>query len=524
MHEWNQWEGQIVEGKYPLRRLLGGTAHSVVFLTQTSDPQPKDAAIKLILADAPGAAARLAFWKRGVSLSHPNLLAIYDAGTCRLGDQNNFYMVTEYAEENLSEILPQRALSAEEVKDILAPALDVLVYLHGRGFAHGHLKPSNFLATQDCLKLSSDALQALGEKAEFDRQRDVYDAPETTSEPASGKSDVWALGVTLVEALTQHPPVIPPEPSADPGVPDSLPALYGQVASQALRRNPKQRWSVADIAAHLNPAPLAAAAAAASASARPAVASSPLSVPLSPEPAVPLAKLQADSVAVRTRETPVRPRTDASWLDRLLPLALGAAVILGLIFALPKMFNFRSSTGAPATSSASEPTTAKMPSAPAQETAAVSAPSPAQDTPAAAAGSSVEKRPERPAVSDPPAAAQTDSEPALTPKPASDLEGRGQVLDQVLPQASAKALSTIQGTVRVIVKVDVDAAGNVSDAELEDAGPSEYFAGLAVKAARQWKFSGAEQQGHGIPSAWVLRFEFNRSGVHASSQQSRTSL
>src|SRR5262249_18287397 len=135
MHEWNQWEGQVVDGKYPLRRFLGGTAHSVVFLTQTSDPQPRDAAIKLILADTPAAAGRLAVWKRVAALSHPNLLAIFDAGACRLGDQNNFYAVMEYAEENLSEILPQRPLSAEEVKEILDPILDALVYLHGKGFA-----------------------------------------------------------------------------------------------------------------------------------------------------------------------------------------------------------------------------------------------------------------------------------------------------------------------------------------------------------------------------------------------------
>lgn len=93
------------------------------------------------------------------------------------------------------------------------------------------------------------------------------------------------------------------------------------------------------------------------------------------------------------------------------------------------------------------------------------------------------------------------------------------MLDQVLPKPAPKALDTIQGTVRVVVKVQVNASGNVSDAELDSPGPSKYFAGLAEKAARQWQFVGAESDGHGVPSAWLIRFEFSSSGVHAAAQQ-----
>jgi hypothetical protein len=66
----------------------------------------------------------------------------------------------------------------------------------------------------------------------------------------------------------------------------------------------------------------------------------------------------------------------------------------------------------------------------------------------------------------------------------------------------------------------VDAAGNVVSSNLDSPGPSRYFAGLAEKAARQWQFSGAESDGHGIPSAWLIRFEFASTGVHATAQQS----
>src|SRR5580700_675903 len=222
----------------------------------------------------------------------------------------------EFAEENLAEILPQRALTAEEVRDGLDPALDVLVYLHGKGLVHGHLKPSNILATHDRLKLSSDSIFPIGEKRQLLRGRDLYDAPEMQSSPVSPKEDVWSLGVTLVEALTQHPPVFSSEQSADPSVPRELPDLFLVIAKHALRRDPNHRWSVAEIAARLNPAPLAAAAAvASSAPIAPAESmsnASPLNAPLSSEPPMPLAKMPAAAQSPVRRVPPPVKRGNAS--------------------------------------------------------------------------------------------------------------------------------------------------------------------------------------------------------------------
>jgi TonB family protein len=93
--------------------------------------------------------------------------------------------------------------------------------------------------------------------------------------------------------------------------------------------------------------------------------------------------------------------------------------------------------------------------------------------------------------------------------------GRGEVLDQVLPDVSERARATIQGTVRVSVRVHVDAAGNVSDAGLDAPGPSQYFADLALNAARRWEFTPPEVGGRSAPSEWLIRFEFAPSGVKA---------
>jgi TonB family protein len=89
------------------------------------------------------------------------------------------------------------------------------------------------------------------------------------------------------------------------------------------------------------------------------------------------------------------------------------------------------------------------------------------------------------------------------------------VLEQILPDIPDKALSTITGKVRVTVLAHVDAAGNVSDAEFENPGPSKYFADAALKAVRRWEFSSPEVGGRSIASEWLVRFEFSSAGVQA---------
>jgi serine/threonine protein kinase len=528
--QWKKWEGQPVDGKFVLGQCLASTEFNAVFLTELPGAPGQKAVLKLVAAGAPVAEDQLGLWKRAAHLTHPNLLTIFDAGRCRLEDLPFIYAVMEYAEENLGEILPQRALTADEVRDVLDPALDVLVYLHGKGLVHGHLKPSNILATHDRLKLSSDSLFPLGNRRQLLRGRDVYDAPEMQSAPVSAKEDVWSLGITLVEALTQHPPVFSSEHSADPVVPRELPDLFLVIAKHALRRDPNHRWSVPEIAARLNPAPLAAAAAVASSLpvSAPAPAESlldlaPLSVPLSNEPAVPLAKMPVAAYA----ETPARriaapaKRGDLTLPNYVVPVVLGAAVFAGLIFAIPKLFNFRGQpTAASASVNSEQPAAAKSAEAANPQPAVA----PAAKAPEKITAGEPPSKLKRPAeISSPapaPAVLRMDPAPAPRAKSASEAPGRGEVINEVLPQPPQKSLATIHGSFHVNVKVQVDAAGNVVSSNLDSPGPSRYFAGLAEKAARQWQFSGAEDAGHGIPSAWLIRFEFTSAGVHATAQQS----
>ncbi len=245
---WKSWEGRVVDGKFPLRKWLGGSEHSAVFLTERG--QGQKAALKLIPADAGDADRQLARWRAAARLSHPHLIRIFETGRC---GQTLLYAVMEYAEEDLSQILPQRPLTSPEVADLLPPMLEALSYLHQNGFVHGRVRPSNVLAVGDQLKLTSDQITSAADTSFRRRHRDVYDAPETAAGIVTPESDLWSVGATLVAALLQGTPFSGEGSQADPGLPKTMPEPFRGIARECLRFDPKRRCSVAEIVARLQP-------------------------------------------------------------------------------------------------------------------------------------------------------------------------------------------------------------------------------------------------------------------------------
>jgi len=92
-------------------------------------------------------------------------------------------------------------------------------------------------------------------------------------------------------------------------------------------------------------------------------------------------------------------------------------------------------------------------------------------------------------------------------------------VQQVQPDIAPKALKTITGTIRITVRLEVDAYGNVTAASLESAGPSQYFANKVLDAARGWKFIPAQANGRAVPSTWILHYQLKQSGVDVASEE-----
>lgn len=518
---WKQYEGEVINNTFLLEKYVGGSSESAVFLTQLAGPQSSKAAIKLIPDDL-SADLPLSMWRRASKLTHPNLLQLYQGGRCRLGDLDLLYVVMEYAEEDLSQILPQRPLTAAEARDMLRPVLQALRDLHGQGLAHSRLKPSNVLATSDQVKLSTDTLLPVGEVRKSHGKATIYDAPESATQPLTPACDMWSLGVMLVEVLTQRAPHWQPGGQSFPVVPEALPQPFQEIARHTLERNPALRWTMAHVEASLNPRAAAAA----------ANVVSPLSVPVSPIPAVPAAKLQAPKPIIPAAPKPLAPQQSNVRAPKpalvlpsyVIPLA-GAVLVLAAIIALPKILGRRAETSSsPSTTPAANSVVPESADQPARHEAPRSAKpsssSASRDSLVTAAGKSTKEASKAPAVSPSPASLRTETK-TVADLPRSSPAGspHGEVLDQILPDVSEKALSTIHGTVRVGIRVQVGAAGSVSAAEFENPGPSPYFADLALKAVRRWEFTSPEVGGRSVPSEWQVRFEFSPSGVKAFPRQ-----
>jgi TonB family protein len=569
---WREWEGQVVDGRFPLIRHLGGSDHSVVFLTERGGTdQPQKAAIKFLHADDKSK-AQLAIWEQTAQISHPSLIRIFESGRCTVAGMDLLYVVVDYVEENLAQFLPERPLSPDETRQMLAPALDALACLHGKGFVHNRIRPGNIMANGDQLKLSSDALCRIGERRGVTKNLDIYSPPEATNEMSlrTGAGDVWSLGITLVEALTQHPPRV--SEGADPIVPDSVPEPFGDIARSALRREPKSRASVADILAKLNPQTISGASPAditreisgpqensTAAAPPPKRAVDPLSLSLSPVPPPVAAKQQPAEKQKNVAASRVPPSRIPSGIPQRVPpsrvptltvpraatssksyyvvvVVLLAATVAAAV-AIPRLRNLTATGDVSSSNSTAAVDNVLGPpsqpgAAPASATAQLHGKAKLKQTDSgsqpsdlsAGAGTSDPAQnmgDTQPAHNDStsPSSVSASTSPAVSaPKSGVHVREsldssagvtRGEVLNEVIPDISTRSKQTIHGTVKVTLKAHVDASGAITNL-VPESRSSKFFTEAAMQAARRWDFAPAKMDGHAVPSEWVLRFEFTQ--------------
>jgi serine/threonine protein kinase len=242
---WAKLEGHAVNGTFPLLRHLGGSSHSVVFLTESAKLGRAELALKLVPAVPALAQLQLARWRASAALIHPRLIQIHEAGECQIGDRQFLYVVTDYADQNLAQLLERRALTEDETREMLDPVLDALAFLHERKLVQSRMKPPNLLVVADQLKLASDTIRPFSEHGRSSNVTSVYTPPEAREGIRTAASDVWALGVTLCEALTRQQPsglhagemLLPPALS---------PAFRGVVA-RCLNRRARDRPKVSEL-------------------------------------------------------------------------------------------------------------------------------------------------------------------------------------------------------------------------------------------------------------------------------------
>ncbi len=430
--QWIDWQGQTIDGKFELRRYLGESKRSVVFLTAIGSPQSREVAIKIVPADSEIAGRQFSSWVSAKKLSHPNLMSVLETGKCSVAETNYNYVVMDYAEENLAAILTSRPLTSEEALEMLSPIVDGLKYLHSHGFVHGDLKPSNVMALGDRLKLSSESILKPGEAAP---ETNAYLPPEAKDSPVSPSWDVWSLGITLVEALTQRRPEIRTDSDIE-GAVRTLPPSLQSIVRRCLRIDPQQRGTLVDIQNELS----------------------------SPTLAVErIAALQSGSQRMPNQQI-AKTTEPVTGVNRLLV----PVVVVVLLAAVVGVFLMKrgGSKAAPPQVVTQPPTT-------------------------------------------------SESAPPVQPSPNINTTEPGKIVRQVMPDVPAGALHTIHGTVKVKVKVHVDAAGGVQKATLVSGAGNRYFANKSLEASKRWRFSPPLSDGKSDSSQWEIEFQFNRAAMHA---------
>jgi TonB family protein len=481
--------GDVIGDRFPLLEWLGGNDQAAVFRTEAPGTRDAKAVLKLVRAEADSARACLAAWEIAAGLSHPHLMRIVASGSVQDETGDLIYLVTEFAEESLSQIIPQRALSPSEVTEMLPPIVDALSFLHGRGFVYGELRPSNVLVVDNQIKLPLEGLVPAGTLAPPSRATRIYDAPETGALNASPAADAWSLGVTMIEALTQKPPAWNRSSNADPAVPPNLPSPLGEIARRCLRGDPARRISFSQIEAVLGGAgfppepanepkvpksatpvltPGTAQSLGKTASALRANAARPMPSPIKANTNTPAAE-----AATRSLTEPISGSSNRRLLFGILLLVVMLAVIVFLVVrphknSQPSLTQSQSSVSdgatSPAATGASGPTTSNVP----------------------VTGSS-----------------------------------QGAVVERVQPDVPERAMRTIRGKIEVTARLHVDASGSVTSATLERRGSSRYFATRALDAVRKWRFKAPAPDGHAVPSEWTVKFEFRRDGIVATPTEVR---
>ncbi len=420
----DDWVGRVVDGRFTLHRWLGGSGRNGVFLTELPDGASQKAAIKLTPADAPDADAYIAGWAATGTLSHPHLMRLFRTGRYAINGTQFVYAVTEYAEEDLSQIIPERPLTPTEAAEMLRPVLEALSYLHEKGFVHGRLRPSTIMVVDEQVKLSSDCIHRAGKFGESVAAPTAYDAPEVVTGVISPPADIWSLGVTLVEALTQRLPAWDRSASAEPVIPKSVPQPFAGITQECVVLDPSRRCTLSNIKAALDLAP-----------------------------PVPQKTINSNRPGISKRGA----------------VALGVATLVLIAAVATLKLRSGSSSSLTAEEGTSAPLTAHTPESPIHDNGTFKG-----------------------------------------------TTAKGAVVERVLPQVPRGARQTVQGKIKVVVRVQVDVSGAVSSARLVSPGPSRYFANLGLQAAKGWKFKPALVDGHPVASIWILRFRFGRAATEVS--------
>ncbi len=259
-------EGMKLAGRYKILHSLGGGGMAVVY-------KAKDLLIDRYVAvkvmnnslvhDQNFIRRFFREAKAAGSLSHPNIVSVYDVGR----EGSIYYMVMEYVQgPSLIQLIKKEGpLSPEKAVYIASQICDGLSHAHRYGIIHRDIKPHNILVDQDHRYKVTDfgissfpSASTITTKTGYVMGSVHYFSPEQASGgQIDCSSDIYSLGILLYEMLTKKVPFngdssisialkhlqepVPDPRNYNPGIPEAL----RQVLFRALDKDPKKRYQTA---------------------------------------------------------------------------------------------------------------------------------------------------------------------------------------------------------------------------------------------------------------------------------------
>jgi hypothetical protein len=197
-----------------------------------------------------------------LALQHPSIVNLLDAGE---SDGKLYYVMELLEAKDLQHILKANGpLPLRAVLDILDQILDALDCIHGRGLVHRDVKPANIMLERSGRAVLMDFGLVRKEEGTLLTEAGKvlgtprYMAPEMVrGEPAGPASDVWGLGVTAYELLTDTRPfaganigelaaaILKSEPPPLRSLRFDVPEAVEELIMRFLDKNPARRWGTA---------------------------------------------------------------------------------------------------------------------------------------------------------------------------------------------------------------------------------------------------------------------------------------
>jgi serine/threonine protein kinase len=251
-------------GRYRLCRWLAAGGMGQVWQA-VDEVLGRPVAVKLLrdeYAQDPAFVRRLrAEARHGAAVTHPGVASVFDYGEVRTTDgaAPTPFLVMELVDgAPLSSLLAREGrLGLDHSLAIVGQAALAVGAAHRAGLVHRDIKPANLLVGPDgTVKVTDFGVaqplgQGQGDQGELLVGTAGYLSPEQAAgQPATGASDVYALGVVAYECLAGRRPFTGGHPIAvalahllqpPPPLPEEVPVLVRALVAQAMAKQPTRR-------------------------------------------------------------------------------------------------------------------------------------------------------------------------------------------------------------------------------------------------------------------------------------------